>query len=154
MVVKIQVLAWDGHKIPVQSMPITTKVERSNPVHGEVYLIQQYVIKFVSYLRQVGGFLRVHRFQMYKNRCGKLLYVLYICTHHEEVSVYSSMFYGIYHHQSCEFEPRSWRGVLDTTLYHKVCQWLTTGQWYSLGTPVSSTNTLLKDWYASNNNKA
>jgi len=21
-----------------------------------------------------------------------------------------------YHHNSCEFEPRSWRGVLDTTL--------------------------------------
>jgi hypothetical protein len=25
-----------------------------------------------------------------------------------------------YHHQSCEFEPRSWRGVLDTTLCDKV----------------------------------
>jgi hypothetical protein len=31
----------------------------SNSVHGEVYLIQRYVIKFVSDLRQVGGFLRV-----------------------------------------------------------------------------------------------
>ena len=31
----------------------------SNPVHGEVYSIQHYVIKFVSDLRQVGGFLRV-----------------------------------------------------------------------------------------------
>jgi len=28
-----------------------------NPIHGEVYLIQHYVIKFVSDLRQVGGFL-------------------------------------------------------------------------------------------------
>ena len=28
------------------------------------------------------------------------------------------------------------RGVLDTTLYDKVCQWLTAGQWFSLGTPV------------------
>ena len=27
-----------------------------------------------------------------------------------------------YHHKSCEFEPRSWRGVLDTTLCDKVCQ--------------------------------
>ena len=36
----------------------TTKVVRSNPVHGEVYSIQHYVIKFVSYKRQVGGFLR------------------------------------------------------------------------------------------------
>ena len=30
----------------------------SNPVHGEVYSIQHYVIKSVSDLRQVGGFLR------------------------------------------------------------------------------------------------
>jgi hypothetical protein len=27
-----------------------------------------------------------------------------------------------YHHKSCEFEPRSWRSVLDTTLCNKVCQ--------------------------------
>ena len=31
----------------------------SNPTHGEVYAIQQYVIKFLSDMRQVGGFLRV-----------------------------------------------------------------------------------------------
>jgi len=42
--------------LPVQSVPITTKVVSSNPVHGEVYSIQHYVIKFVSDLRQVGGF--------------------------------------------------------------------------------------------------
>jgi hypothetical protein len=33
-----------------------------NPVHGEVYSIQHYVIKFVSNLQQVGDFLRVLRF--------------------------------------------------------------------------------------------
>ena len=27
-----------------------------------------------------------------------------------------------------------------TTLYDKVCQWLATGRWFSLGPPVSSTN--------------
>ena len=32
-----------------------------------------------------------------------------------------------YHHLSCEFEPRSWRGVVDTTLCDKVCQWVATG---------------------------
>jgi hypothetical protein len=37
-------------------MYITTKVVSSNPVHGEAYSIQHYVIKFVSDLRQVGGF--------------------------------------------------------------------------------------------------
>jgi hypothetical protein len=30
--------------------------------------------------------------------------------------------------------------VLDTTLCDKVCQWLATGPWFSLGTSVSSTN--------------
>ena len=48
-------------QIPVQSVPITTTVVSSNPVHSEVYLIQHYVIKSVSDLRQVGGFLRILR---------------------------------------------------------------------------------------------
>ena len=42
---------------------ITPKVVSSNPTHGEVHPMQQhYVIKFVSDLRQVGGFLWVLRF--------------------------------------------------------------------------------------------
>ena len=41
---------------------MTTKVVSLNPSNGEVYYIQHYVIKFVSDLRQVGGFLRVLRF--------------------------------------------------------------------------------------------
>jgi hypothetical protein len=31
-------------------------------------------------------------------------------------------------------------GVLNTTLCDKVCQWLSTGLWFSPGTQVSSTN--------------
>jgi hypothetical protein len=46
----------------VQSVPITIEVVSFNPSHGEVYLIQHYVIKFVSDMRQVGDFLRVLRF--------------------------------------------------------------------------------------------
>ena len=38
-------------QLPVQSDPITTKVVSSNLVHGEVYSIQHYVIKFVSDLQ-------------------------------------------------------------------------------------------------------
>jgi len=41
-----------------QSVPITTKVASSNPVHGEVYSRQVYLIKFVNDLRLVGGFLQ------------------------------------------------------------------------------------------------
>jgi hypothetical protein len=50
-------------KYPLEShhkwVPITTKVVSLNPSHGEVYSMQHNVIKFVSDLRQVGGFLRV-----------------------------------------------------------------------------------------------
>jgi hypothetical protein len=35
--------------------------------------------------------------------------------------------------------PLRW-DILYTTLCDKVCQWLATGQWFSLGAPVSSTN--------------
>jgi hypothetical protein len=47
---------------------------------------------------------------------------------------------SVYHHLSCEFERHSWRGVHNTTLCDKVCQWLATGQWISPDVPVSSTN--------------
>ena len=57
---------WDHRgryrMIPIQSLYITTKGMHSNPIHGEVFSIQYYVIKFVSDLRQVRGFLRVLRF--------------------------------------------------------------------------------------------
>ena len=53
-----------GITTTVQSAPITTNVVSSNPVHGEVYSIQHYVIKFVSDLRQIGGFLRLLRFPL------------------------------------------------------------------------------------------
>jgi hypothetical protein len=46
----------------VQSVPITIQVVNSNPVYGEMYSIQHYVIKLVSDLQQVGGFLLVLKF--------------------------------------------------------------------------------------------
>ena len=45
-----------------------------------------------------------------------------------------------YHHSSCEFESRLWRGVVDTTLCDKVCQCLVASRWFSPGTTVSPTN--------------
>ena len=38
------------------------------------------------------------------------------------------------------YRHHSWWGVLDTSLCHKVCQWLATGRWFSPGPPISSTN--------------
>ena len=49
-------------QLHVETVHITTKAMSSNPAHGGVYSIQLYMIKFVSDLRQVGGFLRVLRF--------------------------------------------------------------------------------------------
>ena len=40
---------------------------------------------------------------------------------------------SVYHLQSCEFEPLSWRGVLDITLCDKGCQWIATCRWFSPG---------------------
>ena len=49
-------------QLPMQPVPITTKVVNSNLTRGEVYSIQHYVIQFVSELWQVGGFVLVLRF--------------------------------------------------------------------------------------------
>jgi len=44
--------------LSMQSVHITTNVMSSNPAHDDVNSIHYYVIKFVSDLQQVGGFLR------------------------------------------------------------------------------------------------
>jgi len=49
-------------QLPVQLVSFITKVLSSNPINDEVYSIQHYVIKFVTDLRHVGGFLLVLRF--------------------------------------------------------------------------------------------
>ena len=53
----------------VVEFPTTCAIDASDryccgfePVHGEEYMIQHYVIQFVSDLQQVGGFLWVLRF--------------------------------------------------------------------------------------------
>ena len=38
----------------------------------------------------------------------------------------------------CILRPRTWRGVLDTTLCDKVYQRLVAGRWFSPGTPLSA----------------
>ena len=46
-------------QLPIQSVPITTKVVSLNPAYGEVYSIQHDVIKFVSDFLQVVDLLQV-----------------------------------------------------------------------------------------------
>ena len=55
----VVIVCWLDLQLPVQSVPITTNVVSLNPVNGEVYSIQHYVIKFVIDLRQISGYLRV-----------------------------------------------------------------------------------------------
>jgi hypothetical protein len=57
----VAVILWLLYlQLPMPFMHISTKV--LFPIHGKVFSIQQYVIKFVCDLRQVGSFLRVLRF--------------------------------------------------------------------------------------------
>jgi len=49
--VMVEIVWWMDLQLPVQLLTINAKVVSSNCVHGEVYLIQHYVIKFVSDLR-------------------------------------------------------------------------------------------------------
>ena len=52
------VIVWKlDLQLPVKSVTITTYFVSSIPTHGQVYLIQHFVHKFISDLRQVGGFL-------------------------------------------------------------------------------------------------
>ena len=43
----------------MHSVPITTKVVSSNPIHSEMYSMQYFMIKFVRDLQQIDGFLQV-----------------------------------------------------------------------------------------------
>ena len=59
------VIVWQlDLQLPMQSVPTTKKVVISNPAHGKVYSIQHYVIKFVSDLWHISGFLRLLRFPL------------------------------------------------------------------------------------------
>ena len=56
------VIVWKSDlQLPMQSVPTTNNVVSSNPAQARCtrYYILLYVIKFISYLRQVDGFLPV-----------------------------------------------------------------------------------------------
>jgi hypothetical protein len=63
------------------------------------------------------------------------------CRGHDRMVVGFTTTYAIstYYHWCCEFEPCSWRCVLNI-LCDTVCQWLAAGRWFSTGTSDSSTN--------------
>ena len=64
-------------QLPMQSVPINTKVVSLNPAHDEVFLIQHYVIKFFCNLWQVGGtvFVVVHVLKLILRNLGLIFSV-------------------------------------------------------------------------------
>jgi hypothetical protein len=65
------------------------------------------------------------------------------CCHGRDrmVVVFTSTYaISAYHHWCCEFESCSGKVYLIQHYVIQVCQWLVTGQWFSLDTPISSTN--------------
>ena len=60
----------------ISLVPIITNLVSSNPTYCKVYLIQLYVIKFVSDLRQVSVFLWVLRFPPPKKRTATITEIL------------------------------------------------------------------------------
>jgi hypothetical protein len=71
----------------------------------------------------------VYNFHMnsfaFKSRCGCMV-----------VGFTTTCAISAYHHYSCEFEPRSWWGVLKTTL----CDKSLIGRWFSPGIAIFSNN--------------
>ena len=75
-------------QLHVQLVPITTKVESSNPVHGEVYSIQHYVITFVSTGQWfspgtpvfISCYICIHQGIYISAKVGILIYVIVVST--------------------------------------------------------------------------
>ena len=79
--------------------------------------------------------LRINRWTKKKK---KIIYEWRCCRGCEHMVVGFTTIRAIstYNHKRCEFESHSG----DTTLCDKVCDWFTTGRWFSPGTPASSNN--------------
>ena len=58
-----------------------------------------------------------------------IYFLIRSCHGHNRLVVGFTTTYVInaYYHKGCEFESRTWRGVFNTTLCDKVCQWLISG---------------------------
>jgi hypothetical protein len=70
--------------------------------------------------------------QLYIINRSKVTKKLYMTDHTFIIGFATSFATSAYHHQSCDFESRSWWGALDTTLHDKVCQLpVASGRWFS-----------------------
>jgi hypothetical protein len=80
-------------QLPMQSVPILTKVVSSNTAHGEVYSLQHYVIKFVSDLWQVVVYMHKQNFSIdmiYIIKCLDMwyMYIVSLVTIYKRHNIY------------------------------------------------------------------
>jgi hypothetical protein len=122
-----------------------------NSIYWSKYFNHIFIVKFYISFKPdtcfgVGGLTRQEKYMSCYGRQIGIRNQSLIKTLRQEGPSYGSCIYSytcaisVYHPQRYEFEPRSWQGVLDTTLCDKVCQWLATDQWFSPSTPITSTN--------------
>ena len=117
----------------MQSVPITTKVMSLNPAHGEVYSIQLYVIKFVSDLigTPVSSTNKTDRHDITEIF---LKLALNTWTPNPKLVILKQ-------HKKCvmSFVSITKKDALDSQSQVIKLQLLAHGQWFSPGTPASST---------------
>jgi hypothetical protein len=97
-------------------------------------------LQVTSYMRQYIFIFKIERVcrtfkhihSIYNMKRPNKRHLIYIYVHYHALLVNIKFI--------CTRIPITW-GVLDTTLYDKVCQWLTAGRWFSQSTPDSSINT-------------
>ena len=102
-------------------MPITTKAVSLNPAHSEVYSMQHYVIRFVSDLQQVSGFILELSF----SSTGKtdrhditeiLLKMAFFCQRNLWLNVMDEIIE--YQQERCSHKLRGWRSKLWSIVWH------------------------------------
>jgi hypothetical protein len=103
----------------MQSVPITTKVVSSNSIHWEVYSIQHYVIKFVSDLGQVSGYLPLSDNDFIFSETKNNDYLVHFDIRHVHVGKIGYMYMTM---EVMFYNNTNTGGILDTTLCDKVCQ--------------------------------
>ena len=123
-----------------------------NQVYKQVWsLHSMFLVKNIS-ARQSNTNYRYNRIYLCRARLSRIpriyvhfdikTYLLFLrdCRDRMVVGFTTTYAISIYQYWSFEFESRPCRGVLDTTLCVKACQWLVADRWFSPGIPVSSAN--------------
>ena len=97
--------------------PFTLFIWHSDPVHGGVYLMQHYVIKFVSDLWQIGDFLRVLWFP-------PPIELKYCIKHHKPTNINQPFIWSKYFHSELQPLNLNTKPCLWFQLFKFLIQWV------------------------------